>query len=105
MKIKIITLVSAFIIAVTSFVVVFASAPKIKDNSNSLISSAQTKNGYYLREFDNRIGVFEAGSNQPQQVLDVYISSLPLDAQKLIKAGIHCKDKTQLLQRIEDYTS
>jgi hypothetical protein len=105
MKIKVITLALALIIAVTSFVVAFASTPKLKVNENSLISTTQINDGYYLRAFNSKIGVFEAGRNQPQQVLDVYISSLPLDAQKLIKAGIHCRDKTELLQRIEDYTS
>lgn len=105
MKIKVISLASAFIIAVTSFVVAFASTPKIKVNANSMISSAQINDGYYLREYENKIGVFEVGSSKPQQILDVYVSNLPLDAQELIKTGVYCKDKTELLQRIEDYTS
>jgi hypothetical protein len=105
MKIKVITLASAFIIAVTSLGVALASTPKVNVNSNAIISTSQGSGGYYLREYNNQIGVFEAGSNKLQQVLNVYIENLPSDAQKLIKAGIHCKDKTELLQRIEDYTS
>lgn len=105
MKFKVITLISALIIAAASFAVAFASTPKLNVNANSMTTSSQIKGGYYLRAFNNKIGVFESGKNQPQQVLDVYISNLPLDAWKLLEEGIYCKDHTELLRRIEDYTS
>lgn len=105
MKIRIITLTAALLIAVTSFIVAFASTPKLKMNENSQVSTAQANVGYYLRAYNSKIGVFASGSDKPQQVLDVYISSFPPDVQKQINAGIYCEDKTELLQRIEDFTN
>lgn len=105
MKIKVIALASALIMVVASFVVVIASTPKHNANLSSSITSAQKTGSYYLRAFDNRIGIFKAGSDQPEQIINVYISSLPPEVQDQINAGIFCKDNTELLQRIEDFTS
>lgn len=80
---------------------------RVSAGSSAITSSAPVKNtaGYLLREYKGKIGVFAAGSSSPQQVLDVYINSLPKDDQEKLKKGISAKNHDQLLGLIENYAS
>jgi len=60
---------------------------------------------YMLREYDGRIAVFPAESEEPELVLDVLVKYLPDFDRTQMQQGIHVKDYEELVRLIEDYTS
>lgn len=60
---------------------------------------------YWLRAADGRLGVFLEDSDQPEMILDVYLSSLPLSDQQALQAGVCAGSYRQLVLMIEDYIS
>lgn len=57
-----------------------------------------------LREYEQKIGIFEEGQRTPFQILDVYVFTLPLADQKALQHGIRISSENELLARIEDFT-
>ena len=49
--------------------------------------------------------MFLAGSPSPDEVFDVYVSTLPPEEQQRISAGIEVADEVELARLLEDYTS
>ena len=48
--------------------------------------------------------MFQDGNDDPTQVLDIYVNSLPEHDQDLLESGIRIDDQKELQQLIEDYT-
>ncbi|MBQ4042410.1 MAG: hypothetical protein IJD06_00320 [Clostridia bacterium] len=57
-----------------------------------------------LREYEQKIGIFEEGQRTPFQILDVYVFTLPAADQKALQHGIRISSEKELLARIEDFT-
>jgi hypothetical protein len=60
---------------------------------------------YTLREHGGRIAVFTAGREEPEMVLDVLVKYLPDADREELARGIMVRDYSELVSRIEDYTS
>ena len=60
---------------------------------------------YIVGEWEGRLAVFAEGRQTPDQVYDVYISTLPEEEQKRLEAGIPASDEKELASLLEDYTS
>lgn len=60
---------------------------------------------YWLRVVDGRLGVFLDEAENPEMVLDVYLSSLPQADQEALQEGVCAESYRQLLSLIEDYIS
>lgn len=60
---------------------------------------------YMLREYEGRIGVFQYGSEEPEQILDVPVKYLPEYDQVQMAQGIPCHSYQELTALMEDYTS
>lgn len=60
---------------------------------------------YTVREYQGKIAVFAQGGGTPQQVLDVYVASLPAAEQQRLRKGIAVKTHAELLALLENYTS
>ena len=60
---------------------------------------------YWLRAVDGRLGVFLDDARQPEMILDVYLSSLPLSDRQALQQGICAGSYRQLVSMIEDYIS
>jgi hypothetical protein len=94
-----------FLAVITFFAINSFSRPV---NNTKIISSSKSTStggtGYFLREYNGKIGIFSAGSDSPQQVLDVTIDSLPDEDQQMLVVGIYAPNKEELLKRIEDYS-
>ncbi len=94
------------------FFVVFLINSYSNDNKNSNLSttSVEANNnkhspGYYLGEYDGKLAAFTTESDEPLQVFDVYLSSLPEDDIEKIREGVYAKDEQDLQRLIEDFTS
>lgn len=61
--------------------------------------------GYLIKEYDGKIATFKPKSDTPIEVFDVYTSTLPESEITQLKKGIYAKDKKELQQLIEAYTS
>lgn len=73
--------------------------------ASASLTSHVSQTSWLLREYQGKIGVFAEGSDKPQQVLNVYISTLPQDDQQKLKKGIHASSREELLALIENYSS
>ncbi|MDR3552071.1 MAG: BofC C-terminal domain-containing protein [Clostridia bacterium] len=68
-------------------------------------SSSATQSGYIVRDYNGKVAVFSAQGGEPQQVLDVYTSTLPQEARLQLQAGIHVGTRDELLALLENYSS
>ena len=60
---------------------------------------------YRLGTSQGRLAVFVEDSDQPEMVLDVYLSTLPEVDRLLLEQGIEAQSYAQLVSMIEDYIS
>lgn len=60
---------------------------------------------YTIGEYDGRLAVYTDQQELPQQIYDVYLSTLPEEEQFRIRNGIQVEDELELQQLLEDYTS
>ena len=67
--------------------------------------SVSQEDSYVLREYNGKIGVFYLGQELPFDVLDVYLSTLPVADQAQIREGIYADGEEQLRSIMEDYES
>ena len=65
--------------------------------------SGKTENAYYVREYDERVAVFDLSGNL-SFVADIYLVNLPLADREMLENGIFIKDTETLLALMEDYT-
>lgn len=61
--------------------------------------------GFYLREFDGRLAVFESQSDTPLHVFNVSISTMSDYDRSALREGIYAQDLIVLRGLVEDYTS
>lgn len=59
---------------------------------------------FVLREFEEKIGIFEEEKQTPFQILDVYVFTLPERDQIALQGGIRIYSEEELWARIEDFT-
>ena len=60
---------------------------------------------YVVGEWEGRLAVYSEGRQTPDQVYDVYISTLPEEEQKRLEEGIPVSTEKELASLLEDYTS
>ena len=59
---------------------------------------------YVLRDYNGRIAVFVYGEDEPQEVFDVFTSSLPRGEAERVYKGITVEGDEALQKLIEDFT-
>ncbi|HEX3026871.1 MAG TPA: hypothetical protein VHR42_06555 [Clostridia bacterium] len=108
MKVKLVSTLSALLIMAVALTAAFAlpRSQKLMQKSSSVSTvSAKKVTGYIVKEYHGKVGIFLTGKNTPQQILDVYVSSLPQPDQGELKTGISVATQQKLLEMIENYTS
>lgn len=107
MKARIISTVSAVVVSFAVLTAAIFMPPASGRNINAATASkaSDTQTGYWLKEYQGKIGVFENNKKAPQQVLNVYIESLPEEDKELLRSGIKVKTHEELLELIENYAS
>lgn len=60
---------------------------------------------YYLKEHEQKIGVYKVNETSPFKTIDVYVSTLPSVDQQELKNGIMIQNDSKLKTIIEDYES
>ena len=73
------------------------------DYSAPAVSSVAAA-AYRIGEWEGKLAVFLADSPSPDEVFDVYVSTLPPEEQQRISAGIEVADEVELARLLEDYT-
>ncbi len=58
---------------------------------------------YTVKEYRGKIGIFEAGKEEPSAVLDVFVFTLPERDRKMLKDGFSVSEE-EIFGVIEDYT-
>ena len=58
-----------------------------------------------LREWNGQIALFESVSDEPTEVYDVAIASLPEEEQQRLREGIVIEDEEMLISLLDNYTS
>ena len=66
-------------------------------------NTEETNSQWIVREYEERIGVFDL-SGKLQYVVDVYLITLPVADQALLRQGIMVSGIDQLTALMEDYT-
>ncbi len=61
--------------------------------------------GYYLREYDGRLAVFQSGNEEPLHVFNVSIATMSEYDQTELREGIFAESLNDLRSLVEDYTS
>ena len=83
----------------------FLPAFSADDPSEAESTASTAKSLYRVGEWEGQLAVFLEGQTRPDQVYDVYISTLPEEEQERLAAGIRVADDAALQRLLEDYTS
>lgn len=59
---------------------------------------------YIIRDYQGRVAVFRYGEDEPEEVFEVFTSSLPESECERLSRGITVKSDEELQSLIEDYT-
>ena len=95
---------AAFMLVCACIVVISAIYSKgYTDKRNA--SSEEISHIYTVKEYNGRIGIFSADSNELLRILDVYLSTLPSEDVEKLAVGIKIRSESELQQIIEDYSS
>lgn len=98
------TLVGIIILVIiASLFAVYYKNNKNKPEENTYTNS--TEYMYYLKEYNNQIGIYRANEDKPFRIIDVYTTNLPSVDQYELKSGIYVQDDEKLQMIIEDYES
>lgn len=93
--------------------------PPVTSEPTSVVSSTSTASDttvtqstmtgaeplYLIGSWEDKLAVFAPPDPSPQQVYDVYLSTLPEEEQQRLKDGIAVYDEATLASLLEDYTS
>lgn len=60
---------------------------------------------WIIKEYEGRPAVFNGMNENPSEILDVSISSLPSSDRALLREGIRVYSESELSRLIEDYSS
>lgn len=60
---------------------------------------------YILGEWEGKLAVFLPGKENPSQIYEVYITTLPPAEQERLQAGVPVGSEEELGRLLEDYTS
>jgi len=110
MKVRIVSMICALIVAASAFAVAFilpSGQAAFTTGTSGISSQASAAGyaGYIVKLYNGRIGIFSSGSSVPDSVLDINVTLLPQSEQARLTDGIQIKTHDELLSLIENYTS
>ncbi len=80
-----------------------------KENNRNVYEKsyfAQGQEQYYvLKSYKGRMAVFEGNSDIPEEIFDIFVSSLPEADQRQLNSGIYAVNPDELYKIIEEYSS
>ena len=77
----------------------------VADAGLSGTPQSATQAPYWLGVYQGKVAAFQAGQEEPIEVFDLYLSSLPEINQQELLRGLPAQNKRELQAFIEDYTS
>ncbi len=100
-KSKGIILILVFLISIFSVGFTAINPLKEAEKVSSVQETAETV--FILKEYNEKIAIFEKGNTKPKKVIDVYINDLPQRDITRLKAGIKTNSFSSALSIAEDY--
>lgn len=101
---KFTVILSCFLVTCT-FIIFFSSSMKNSDVSSKQKDTSDFSLTYIVKEFKGNIAVFEKDNSAPFKVIEVPVSSLPIEDQNLLSNGIEVHGEKELCSLLEDYCS
>ena len=77
--------------------------PPVSESSTGVILYSEGES-YTLREFNGRLAVFRGSEDEPSEVFDIFVQSLPDDDRAALAEGITVSSPEELRKLLEDYT-
>ena len=68
------------------------------------ISATDQLYGYFAMTYMGKVGIFRVGSDEPFDVLDVWVNDLPEADREQLNAGLFLPSEESLQALVEDYT-
>ena len=87
---------TSVLVAASSFAAtlcILMGASMIGSSTQAPPSSQAVQAGWVMRDYQGKIAVFQDGNDNPIEVLEVYVSSLPEHDQDLLQSGIRIDDQ------------
>ena len=100
MKKGIRTIIGMVAISLSLILSVFAAASIGSDDVD-----VPVREGYMLREYLGKVGVFLPGATEPLSITDIETKNLPGADREELKQGIFTKNSKELAQLLEDLGS
>lgn len=82
-----------------------AQRAEASKQSEPVVEQTPEEDIYMLKEYDGKLAVFVEGEEEPQDIFNVYIKTLPAFDQGQLHQGIKVESYGELLSLIEDYIS
>lgn len=93
------------VIIATMFAIYYFNTNKTLPDEIDADKNIKHEYMYFLKEYNEQIGIFRTDEQTPFSIIDVYVYNLPTVDQSELKAGVLVQDDTKLKTIIEDYES
>jgi len=98
-------LLAVFLLLFATFGVYFTERlSRAQQNIQQRPAVACSVNTYILREYEGKIGIFSADETLPDEILDVFVFTLPDADRQALRCGIRVYSEEALQRLIEDFT-
>lgn len=77
----------------------------LSGSSSPSSSQSLEASGYLLGEYNGRVSVLAPDTGEPEMIFDIFVRTLPVPDQELLKQGIRVETYEELTRLIEDYIS
>lgn len=103
--IKICKMIASILLTISILTIVIVLLITQKNGTLNLNKQTHTveTNQYMLGVCEDKVAVYKNG--ELMEIFDVYVNTLPEIDRKALKDGIIIKDKNELKEKIEDFTS
>lgn len=97
--------ITVCVVAVFSTVILASSSMNAPENEPEPVRTQSENEApvYVLKDYAGKLAVYKFGEEQPNQVLNVFISSLPEFDQQQLHSGVYAYSREQLNGLIQDY--
>lgn len=87
---------------------VYLAATARGSRAASSITAARSASAaacYTMRAWQGKVAVFYNDESKPEQVLNIFVATLPKSEQQRLASGVRVSTRQELLEMMEDYTS
>ncbi len=94
----------AVLAAVVLIAGILISLSVMADQSRARAAGESISYQYVLKTLENKIAVYERGTDTPLRILDVPVDTLPYLEQSALENGVQIENDEELRKAVEDFT-